>query len=196
MASLVFCFVDIETDGPHFPASSMLGFACAAYDESGLPVDTFERHLLPLPGTAPAAETADWWRTQPDAWRHITSDQRPAEEVMPEFLRWLQSLNGDPVLAAAPLMFDGLWLDHYLQRFTTARAFGLHGTSPFVGPGIDVPTFVQASLGRPYSRMKPDYGPELLGGNVHSHKPLDDARAYAALYFNSRRLAAIARGEI
>ncbi len=40
-------------------------------------------------------------------------------------------------------MFDGLWLDHYLQRFTRARAFGLHGTSPLRRPEIDVPTFVQ-----------------------------------------------------
>ena len=188
MRSLVYCFLDIETDGPQFPQSSMLGFACVAYDEDGIAIGTFGRNLVPLPGTAPDPHTLAWWRTQPEAWAHITSHQRPASEAMLEYVSWLQGLDGEPVLAAHPLMFDGIWIDGYLQKFTELRAFGDRGTSPFVGAGIDIPSYVQAALGLPYFRTRPSYSAELLGSFVHSHKPIDDAHGHAALYFNARQI--------
>ena len=40
---------------------------------------------------------------------------------------------------------------------------------------------------REYFKERPNYPPELLGDVPHTHKPIDDARGHAALYFNARR---------
>ena len=107
---------------------------------------------------------------------------------MPSFCRWLGTLPGDLVLAAHPLIFDGLWLDWYLREFTSSRVFAgpFQGRCLFTGAGIDIPSYVQAALGLNYVRARPDYPADLLDDIAHTHRPVDDARGHAALYFNAK----------
>lgn len=188
--ALTYCFLDIEVDGPTPGANSMLGLGFAAFDEGGRERGVFEVHLDPLEGTLGAEDSMRWWRAHPEAWAHIRRDPVPPAEGMGRCLAWLESLGSDLALAAHPLLFDGVWLDWYLRRFCDAAAFGgpFHIRCPFVGGGIDVPTYVQAALNLEYFRARPDYPPELLSEMPHTHKPLEDARGHAALYFNARRL--------
>lgn len=191
MRDLIYCFIDIEVDGPSPGTNSMLAFACVACSKSGEEIAAFERNLEPLKAASADAETLKWWKSQPQAWAYIRRNPEPPQQAMTNFCGWISTLPGDPVLAAHPLIFDGCWLDWYLRKFTTNRAFGgpFPGDCPFVGAGIDVPSFVQAAIGLPYSRHRPNYPPELLDGIEHTHKPIDDARGHAALYFNAKRRA-------
>ncbi len=189
MSELTYCVVDVELDGPTPGENSMLSLACSACGEDGAEIDTFERNLEPLPGAAPTPEIAAWWQSQAEAWQHITADPKAPELVVSDFVDWLAELPGACVLAAHPLLLDGAWIDWYLRRFADLRVFEgpFPGSSPFAGAGIDIPSFVQAALGLPYFETQPDYPPEFLGGIAHTHKPLDDARGHAALYFFARQ---------
>ena len=104
-------------------------------------------------------------------------------------LHWLENLGSELALAAHPLLLDGIWLDWYLRRFCNATVFAgpFRVRCPFVGAGVDVPSYVQAALNMAYFESSPQYPLELLGGTPHTHRPLDDARGHAALYFNARR---------
>lgn len=188
--ALIFCFLDVEVDGPTPGANSMLGLGFAACGQDGGELDAFEINLDTLDGASGAGNVMDWWRSQPDAWAHVRRDAVPPAEGMSHCLRWLERLGGEPVLVAHPLLFDGLWLDWYFRRFCNAAVFRgpFDIRCPFVGAGLDVPSYVQAALGMPYFTARPDYPPDLLGGAPHTHRPLDDARGHAALFFNARRL--------
>ena len=187
--ALIYCFLDVEVDGPTPGANSMLALGIAAFDEDGRELDTFEINLDTLEGATGAENVMNWWRTQPEAWAHIRRNPVPPAEAMLQCLRWLESLGSDLVLAAHPLLLDGLWFDWYLRKFGNAAVFGgpFDIRCPFVGAGVDVPSYVQAALNMAYFTARPDYPPELLGGALHTHRPLDDARGHAALYFNARR---------
>ena len=186
---MIYCFLDIEVDGPTPGANSMLGLGLAAFDEDERELDAFEINLEILPGAAGAEETMNWWRTQPEAWAYIRQNAVPPAEGMKRCLSWLESLGSELALAAHPLLLDGLWLDWYLRKFCNAAVFNgpFRIRCPFVGAGIDVPSYVQAALGMDYFESRPDYPPELLDGRPHSHRSIDDARGHAALYFNARR---------
>ena len=187
--ALIYCFLDVEVDGPIPGANSMLGLGFAAYDEEERELDPFAINLDALDGASGARNVMDWWQSRPDAWAHIRRDPVPPADGMAHCLNWLESLGADLALAAHPLLLDGLWLDWYLRKFCNAAVFGgpFDIRCPFVGAGVDVPSYVQAALNMPYFTARPDYPPELLGGALHTHRPLDDARGHAALYFNARR---------
>jgi len=191
MTEIVYVFVDIEVDGPDPGENSMRSLAAVARSTAGAELGEFERNLRPLVGAEPEPRTLQWWQSQPGLWAAMTRGAEPPDQVMRGFADWVQALPGDAVFAAHPLVFDGLWLDWYLRRFTGTRLFGgpFPGRSLFVGAGIDIPSFVQAALGMEYFRERPDYPAELLDGVPHTHRALDDARGHAALYFNARRRA-------
>ena len=186
---LTYCFLDIEVDGPTPGANSMLGLGFAAFDEDGRELDVFEVNLETLEGASGAEDSMRWWRAQPEAWAHVRRDAVPPAEGMERCLSWLERLRPDLVLAAHPLLFDGIWLDWYFRNFCDAAAFRgpFRVRCPFVGAGVDVPSYVQAALNLEYFRARPDYPSDLLGDVPHTHKPIDDARGHAALYFNARR---------
>ena len=106
---------------------------------------------------------------------------------MERCLDWLEGLGPDLALAAHPLLMDGSWLDWYLRRLCNAAIFSgpFRIRCPFVGAGVDVPSYVQAALKMEYFTARPDYPPELLRDVPHTHKPIDDARGHAALYFSA-----------
>ncbi len=186
---LIYCFLDIEVDGPTPGVNSMLSLGFAAFDEDERELDVFEINLETLEGASGAENVMSWWRTQPEAWTHIRRNAVPPDEAMERCLSWLESLGPELALAAHPLLFDGIWLDWYFKKYCNAAVFSgpFRIRCPFVGAGVDVPSYVQAALNMEYFKERPNYPPELLGDVPHTHKPIDDASGHAALYFNARR---------
>jgi 3'-5' exoribonuclease-like protein len=177
-----FVVTDIEADGPSPLGSSMLSFASVACDVSGKVTDEFEAVLEPRSDRAPSPDTMTWWETQPEAWRAATTDPEPAEIVMPRYADWVEGLPGFHVFAAAPILFDGLWMDHYLETFAGTRVLGgpFKSRQIFRGGGVCIYTLAGALRGAEYlkwgmQRVPPDW----FGNIVHSHKAIDDARGFA-----------------
>ena len=101
--ALIYCFLDVEVDGPTPGANSMLGLGFAAYDEGARELDAFSINLDALEGASGARNVMDWWRTQPEAWAHIRCNPVLPADGMARCLHWLESLGSDLVLAAHPL---------------------------------------------------------------------------------------------
>ena len=169
----------------------MLSLGFAAFDEDEREVGVFEANLETLEGACGAENVMRWWRTQPEAWAHIRRETVPPAVGMERCIEWLEGLGPELALAAHPLLMDGVRLDWYLRSFCNAAVFRgpFRIRCPFVGAGVDVPSYVQAALKMEYFTARPEYPPELLGDVPHTHKPVDDARGHAALYFNARRCA-------
>lgn len=184
--SFTYCFLDIEVDGPDPGQHSMLSFGCVAYDEAEREIGSFAHNLLPLPGAGRSAQTMRFWATQPEAWAFVNTDQVEPAAAMADFIAWTAGLPAPRVLCCHPVIFDAVWLDWYLRRFVDQRV--LQGpfdvASPFAGAGIDVGTYARAAAHLPYDGT---YPATLTAGINHSHRPLDDARGHAALFFNARR---------
>ncbi len=145
MVDLIYCFHDIEVDGPELGTHSMLSFACAAYDEVGNEVASMEKNLE-LPDKAISdPDVMNWWASHPEAWAYIRNDPKPIKQSMLEYSDWIEGLPGGCVFAAHPLVFDGIWIDWYLRKYTDARVFDgpFRGRNLFVGAGIDIPSYVR-----------------------------------------------------
>ena len=177
-----FVVTDIETDGPSPLANSMLSFASVACDVTGHVISEFEAVLSPRADRAPSPDTMAWWQTQPEAWAAATANPEPAEIVMPRFADWVESLPGYRVFAAAPMIFDGVFMDHYLERFAGTRVMGgpFRSRQIFRGGGVCLYTMAGALRGAEYLKWgMPRVPPEWYGHVPHSHKAIDDARGFA-----------------
>lgn len=186
----VFVVTDIETDGPDPGANSMLSFASVARGEAGEDLGQFTINLVPLEGAGADAETLRWWRAQPEAWAEATRDPVGPQEAISSYCAWVRRLPGRPVFVAHPLVFDGLWIDWYLQRFAGLRLFQGPWTREllFHGTGLDLPSLVSGALGWDYLDCRlENYPAEWLGGHAHSHRAIDDALGYAHLLVELRR---------
>jgi hypothetical protein len=177
-----FVVTDVETDGHDPLQSSMLSFASVACDVEGRVLDEFEAVLVPRADRAADPNTIAWWETQPEAWEHATANPEPPETVMPRFADWVESLPGFRVFAAAPIIFDGLWMDHYLSSFAGTRVLGgpYKSRQIFRGGGVCLYTMAGTLRGAPYlkwgmQRVPPDW----YGNIVHTHRAIDDARGFA-----------------
>lgn len=183
-AQWVYVVTDIEVDGPWPGPNSMRSFASVAVTASGLEHGTFEAVLDPLPGAAPNPDTYTWFQTQPEAWAAATTDPRPVDQVMAQFVNWVRELPAPRMFAASPIAFDGVWIDYYLRRFTR---YGLvqgpyEKDVLFHGPGLCLRSYTAAVTGRPVADVSPQTLPPQWFGNVaHTHHAIDDARGYANL---------------
>lgn len=181
-AGCTFVVTDIETDGPAPWENSMLSFASVAIGANGDACGEFEAQLLPLEGHAPSEKTMQWWQTEPAAYAAATTNPRPAEEVMPAYADWVDALPGDKVFCAAPIMFDGPYMDYYLHRFAATRALGgPHANRQiFRGGGVCIYTMAGALRGQTYDNWGMQHVPaEWYGHIAHTHKAIDDARGFA-----------------
>ncbi|UXN74342.1 hypothetical protein N8D56_03815 [Devosia sp. A8/3-2] len=113
----IFIVTDIESDGPTPLHNSMLSFASVAIEADGTRHGEFEAQLTQRPDRTTNETTMAWWATQPEAWAATTADAEAPAVVMPRFADWVESLPGPKVFVAAPMIFDGLWMDHYLDEF-------------------------------------------------------------------------------
>ena len=142
---LIYCFLDIEVDGPTPGENSMLSLGFAAFDEDEREVAVFETNLEMLEGACGAENVMRWWRTHPEAWAYIRRNPVPPAVGMEHCLDWLKGLGPALVLAAHPLLMDGVWLDWYLRRFCNAAVF----SGPFRRA---VPSSARAWMCRPMFR--------------------------------------------
>jgi hypothetical protein len=179
----VACYVvtDIETDGPNPGANSMRSFASVAVDGAGQVTSTFEANLTELEGATPDPKTLAWFQSNPEAWRHATSNPRPANQVIKDYVAWIRALPQPRTFVAHPMGFDGFWMVWYLRRFEGELLVGLEpGDSLFNGGGIDLQSLVMGRLGWDYERCRrANYPAAWFGGYEHTHKAIDDAMGYA-----------------
>ena len=177
-----FVVTDIEADGPSPLASSMLSFASVACDVTGRVLGEFEAVLEPRSDRQPNPDTMAWWQTQPEAWAHATADPEAPEIVMPRYADWVESLPGYRVFAAAPIVFDGLWMDHYLETFAGTRVLGgpFKTRQIFRGGGVCLYTMAGTLRGAEYLKWGMQRVPADWYGNIeHTHRAIDDARGFA-----------------
>ena len=177
-----FVVTDIEADGPSPLHSSMLSFASVAVTASGKKLGEFEAVLTPRPDRKPDDTTMAWWATQPEAWKSATENPQAPEIVMPRYADWVDSLPAPHVFAAAPIIFDGLWMDHYLDTIAGTRVLGgpFKTRQIFRGGGVCLYTMAGTLRGAEYLKWGMQRVPAQWYGNiVHSHEAIDDARGFA-----------------
>jgi 3' exoribonuclease, RNase T-like len=177
-----FVVTDIESDGHNPLESSMLSFASVACDVTGTVLSEFEAVLVPRADRKANPDTMAWWATQPEAWKAATEGAEPPEVVMPRYADWVEALPGFRVFAAAPMIFDGLWMDHYLSTFAGTRVLGgpYKTRQIFRGGGVCLYTMAGTLRGAEYLKWGMQrVPPEWYGNILHSHKAIDDARGFA-----------------
>ena len=173
----IYISTDVETDGPIPGPHSMLSFASAAYRPDKSLVGTFEANLETLAGAEGDPRTMAWWKTEPEAWAACRRDTRDPAVVMPEYVRWIQSLPGKPVFVAYPAGFDFLFVYWYLIRFV--------GESPFSHSALDMKSYAMAVLGKEYRESTKRNMPRgWFDPMPHTHVALDDAKEQGALFCN------------
>lgn len=179
---VIFIVTDIETDGHSPLRNSMLSFASVAVDYTGKIHGEFETVLARRPDRESAPETMAWWEGFPEAYKDATTNPQPPETEMLRYADWLETMPGNRVFAAAPLMFDGPWIDHYLDTFAQTRALGgpYTGRQIFRGGGVCLYTMAGTMRGQDYLNWGMQRAPaEWYGDIPHSHKAIDDARGFA-----------------
>lgn len=182
VAKPIFVVTDIEADGPTPLHNSMLSFASVAIEADGTPHGTFEAQLLQRPDRTTNEQTMAWWQTQPEAWAAATADAEDPAVVMPRYADWVEALPGPKVFVAAPMIFDGLWMDHYLDQFAGTRALSgpFKGRQIFRGGGICLYTMAGTLRGAPYLDWGMSKLPaEFYGHVAHTHRAIDDAQGFA-----------------
>jgi hypothetical protein len=173
----IYVSTDIETDGPVPGLHSMLSFASAAYLADKTLVGTFSANLETLPGATAHAETMKWWETQPEAWAASRRDLRSPAEAMSEYAAWLKQLPGKPVFVGYPVVFDYMFVQWYLHKFT--------GGSPFSFFALDIKTYAMAVLKTEYRETTKAVMPERwFDALPHTHQALDDAIEQGVLFCN------------
>lgn len=182
VARPIFVVTDIESDGPTPLHNSMLSFASVAIEADGTRHGEFEAVLKPKADRTQNEMTMDWWKTQPEAWKAATEGAEDPSVVMPRFADWVDSLPGPKVFVAAPMIFDGLWMDHYLDEYAGTRALSgpFKGRQIFRGGGICLYTMAGTLRGAPYLDWGMSKLPAEFYGHIpHTHRAIDDARGFA-----------------
>lgn len=178
----IFIVTDIESDGPTPLHNSMLSFASVAIEADGTRHGEFEAQLTQRPDRTTNETTMAWWATQPEAWAATTADAEAPALVMPRFADWVESLPGPKVFVAAPMIFDGLWMDHYLDEFAGTRVLSgpFKSRQIFRGGGVCLYTMAGTLRGADYLDWGMSKLPaEFYGHIAHTHKAIDDARGFA-----------------
>ena len=173
----IYVSTDVETDGPCPGLNSMLSFASAAYLADKTLLGTFSANLEMLPEASGHAETMKWWETQTEAWAACRQNLQSPEEAMLQYVAWLEGLPGKPVFVGYPVVFDYMFVQWYLHKFT--------GGSPFSFSALDIKTYAMAVLRKDYSDTVKSIMPERwFDGLPHTHLALDDAIEQGALFCN------------
>jgi hypothetical protein len=155
----------------------MLSFASAAYTSDKKLISTFSANLETLDGANPHPKTAEWWRTQPEAWEACRKNLRTPDEAMRAYVDWIKSLKGKPVFVAYPAGFDFLFVYWYLIRFT--------GESPFSHSALDIKSYAMAVLNTEFRQStKRNMPKDWFDPFPHTHVALDDAIEQGALFCN------------
>jgi hypothetical protein len=184
MTAALYFVTDIECSGFWPGRNSMLSFATVAVTGSGEERGRFEAVLGELPGAGWHPGTRGWFENdEPAALAAATTDPRDPAEVMSDFVAFVGSLPGPRVFAAHPLAFDGLWMDHYLRRFTPFGLLqGLYEPDGVFDDTLCLRSYAAGVTGRYIGDVSPATLPaEWLGDVTHTHRAIDDALGYAHL---------------
>ncbi len=180
----VYLVTDIECSGFRPGEHSMLSFATVAVTGGGEERGRFEAVLAELPGATWEPGTRTWFETsEPEALAAATTDPRDPAEVMVRYAAWVRGHDGPRVFVASPLAFDGVWVDHYLRRFTSdGLAMGPYEPDPPFHDTLCLRSYAAAVTGRFVGEVSPATLPAAWFGDVpHSHRAIDDALGYAHL---------------
>ena len=174
----IYVSTDIEADGPIPGPHSMLSFASAAYLADKTLISIYSANLATLPQAQGHPATLAWWQQFPQAWEACRVQVRPAEQVMPEYLTWLQALPGRPVFVGWPASWDFMWIYWYLVRFT--------GERPFRENAVDIRSYAMGMRKSDFRQTARSYLPQRWYDQdlPHTHVALDDAREQGALFCN------------
>jgi hypothetical protein len=180
----VYVSTDTETDGPVPGLYSLLSLASAAYSPTGELLGTFSANLETLPDAQAHPQTMAWWESQQEAWNASRQNLQAPEQVMKDYLAWLESLPGQPIFVGFPAAYDFMFVQWYLVRFT--------GEMPFQHAALDIKTYAMAVLKVPYNRTtKRNLPKRWHSRHPHTHQALDDAIEQGCLFINmlTERLA-------
>ncbi|MBP9682341.1 MAG: 3'-5' exoribonuclease [Bacteriovorax sp.] len=176
---VIYLSTDVETDGPIPGINSMLSFASVAMDEKKNILGEFEANLHLIHGAKSDPKTMSWWNERENSSAFATTrvNLKSADEAMPDYLKWIESLPGRPVFVAYPLAFDFMFVYWYLLRFA--------GRSPFAHRGLDIRSYAMGMLNIGFfEASKENYPKEWFDPLPETHIALDDARAQGALFIN------------
>lgn len=170
---------DIETDGPIPGPHSMLSFACAAYSNQGVLLDTFSINLEMLDGATGHPHTMKFWASEPTAWAACRTDPVAPDIAMKGFVKWMHGITRtttNPVFVGYPAGFDFTFIFWYLITFT--------GSSPFSWSALDMKTMAMMLTGLPFKQaIKPRLPKKWLPEDLpHTHIALDDALEQGHLF--------------
>jgi hypothetical protein len=155
----------------------MCSLGSAAYLADKSVVGTYSANLELLPGATSDPERMAWWADHPEAWAACRVNPRPPEEVMTEYVDWLEALPGTPIFVAYPVGFDFGFVYWYLMRFV--------GRSPFRHHGLDIRSYAMGMLKRDYQASGWQTYPRRWFDDLpHTHLALDDAIRQGALFCN------------
>jgi DNA polymerase III alpha subunit (gram-positive type) len=178
----IYVVVDIEADGPVAGLYSMLSLGAVATTKDK-EVSSFYRKIFPLDGASQNPSTMEWWKSQPEAWREVTTDAQSADAVINEFCEWIESLGREAVFVAHPVAFDYAMVSWYLWKFA--------GRNPFAGEEgdsrtLDLSSFIAGKYDLTLDNAKRKNLPDQLtqGMPEHSHNALDDAKGYGVILRN------------
>ena len=173
----IYVSTDIEADGPIPGPHSMLSVASAAYNADKTLVSTFTRNLELLPGASPHPKTAEWWKTQPEAWAACRRDPVEPARAMRDYVDWCRGLPGKPVFVGYPASYDFMFVYWYVMKFV--------GESPFSHSALDIKTFAMCMLGTDFRDSTKKKMPHRWFDDLpHTHVALDDALGQGALFCN------------
>lgn len=193
-----YCVTDIEATGSWPGRSSMLSLAVVAVRGSGEELGRFEAVLRELPGAGWDPGTRAWFEEEePEALAAATADPRDPQAVMGDLVWFVEGLPGPRVFTAAPLAFDGLWVDHYLRRFTPyGLQRGLYERDGVFDDTLCLRSYAAAVTGRYVGDVSASTLPTDWFGDVpHTHRAIDDALGYAHLLVELLRRSAGSAGD-
>jgi hypothetical protein len=173
----IYISTDVEVDGPIPGPYSMRSLGAAAYGADKSLLSTFWVNLEPLPAASTHPDTMAWWGQHPAAWEALSRDGCDPALAMANYVKWINSLPGQPVFVGYPAAFDFLFVYWYLIRFV--------GESPFSFAALDIKTMAMVMLGKDYRRCtKKNMPKRWFDALPHTHIALDDAIEQGALFCN------------
>ena len=188
--SEIYISVDIEADGPIPGDFSMLSLGAAAFYAKGdhKPLDTFEVNMYRLPGAKEDPSTMKWWKTQPEAWKHVNQSQVAPKVAMHRFDDWIKGLcskigmgmkKPKPVMVVYPT-WDYMWVHWYFHHFLNYSPFGLGA--------LDLKSLAYGDLNLPFRKVVKGNMPKtwFKGCPKHTHKAKEDAIGQGVLFINMR----------
>jgi hypothetical protein len=181
---IIYVVIEVKTDGGDVRRNAVRSIAAVAMSESGAPVSSYVINLSAPEGSSADQRTLARFRDYPESWQTITANPQRPSVAIPDFVRWVQGLPGQPVAVGSPLIQLSLWLETYLRRHTKHVFYRgpFDGDLLFAGGGIDLPTLVMGATGMAYRQAVEHMLPaEWRDGRVETHKAKDDAEMHAAL---------------